>query len=194
MSGIASNGPACPEEYVWIHPGMLVDYRDRQMLLVMDYPDFLCNQWVVKCQYTSDTYGHMACSDLSPYRDGLSAELTQAHAELAAERQRVAELAAEVERLERGAETALEFIYKEQRVTTMVAIQRDEARAHLATIRERLAALAPLAAELEQAWIPDEETREHLSPKLEALLAGIAELQALVGEQTKEAQEEVKDA
>lgn len=215
MNGTANNGAECPEEFAWIHPGMLVDYRDRQMLLVTEYPEFLCNQWVVECQYTSDTYGHIACSDLSPYRDGLSVELRQAQQERDAARERVAELEGRVEFLEDVTNQAqAQMFVHVDRLTNLTE-----------ALRARLAALAPLVDSLQELhaaaasvsdgpWKLDESIKGITSEsglcdigfnlarwdrewmveafnRLPTLLAGIAELQALVGEQTRT--EEMKE-
>jgi transposase len=103
-------------------------------------------------------------------------------AELAAERQRVADLTAEVERL--TDELALCDAF-------MIASNKgeyEENKRKMAAFRDRLASLAPLTDAAAE-WLEWQKVTSQVRQHMPALLAGIAELRGLVGETEKKSDE-----
>jgi len=266
MSDTEAKSPPCPKEFAWMKPGEEAVLWKKDRVFIGSQPFDNGGYWMVLIKgdnrpvtLTIPVY----CSDLSnpaaedENQSASPSEADTLRAELAAERQRVAELTAEVERLTKERDDwesdcrevremlwCVERIYDNhdtpddyadrdmytRRVLNRFRVHQKqrgwvsgdgyqtlpakppeageeellqllfEARAIIQSlfhqrraVRARLASLAPLIAYLEPR-IGVSISCEWTATKLPALLAGLAELRGLVGEQTNDAQEESKDA
>lgn len=80
--------PECPAEFAWMKPGVFADYREYQIVQIMEPPAIEQNEWRVRCQYTTDTFGYLPCANLEMY--GGDSEFNHVCARLAEAEARVA--------------------------------------------------------------------------------------------------------
>ena len=85
--------PECPAEFAWMRPGAFADYREYQIVQIMELPAIEQGEWRVRCYYTTDTFGYLPCADLEMY--GGDSEFNHVCARLAEAEARVKELEAE---------------------------------------------------------------------------------------------------
>lgn len=121
--------PECPAEFAWMKPGVFADYREYQIIQIMELPAIEQNEWRVRCQYTTETYGHLPCADLEMY--GSDSEFNHVCARLEEAEARVAmmtvvdgELSIALDRASRAEARVKELEFENERLKDSVEMLR----------------------------------------------------------------------